>query len=113
MTFLGSQESSQVFCQICFGDLLIHGELFHPFLLQTLLMRWGSLNGFVQNVLHQASPGLTTIGWLWPSEGLGGRLAIVSDRALPREQCHVWGYGWNRELASHSSWLNQPGNFLW
>lgn len=87
MTFLGSQESSQVFCQICFGDLLIQGELFHPFLLQ----RWGSLNGFVKNVLHQASPRLTTIGWLWPSEGLGGRLAIVSDRALPRRQCQVLG----------------------
>lgn len=35
VTFLGSQESSQVFYQICFGDLLIQGELSHPFLLQT------------------------------------------------------------------------------
>ena len=96
-----------MFCQICFGDLLIHGELFHPPPDPSHEM------GQPQNVLHQASPGLTTIGWLWPSEGLGGRLAILSDRALPREQCQVWGYGWNRELASHSSWLNQPGNFLW
>ena len=54
-------------------------------------MRWGSLNGFVKNVLHQASPGLTTVGWLWPSEGLGGRPAIVSDRAPPKEA--VSGFG--------------------
>lgn len=50
-------------------------------------MRWGSLSGFVQNVLGQASPGLTTVGGLlWLGEGLGVRLATVSRPAFPWRQ---------------------------
>lgn len=74
-------------------------------------MRWGSLSGFVQNVLGQASPGLTTVGgWLWPSEGLGVRLATVSP-SLPLEA--VGGTGSWPHTALFLSWgLIQPGNFL-
>lgn len=67
-------------------------------------MRWGSLSEFVQNVLGQANPRLTTIGgWLCPSEGLGVRVAVVSGPAFPWRQAvsGFWG-GWNKKLASHS-----------
>ena len=63
VTFLGSQESSQVFIRYTLVTCSFKESC--PILFssrQTLLMRWGSLNGFSKNVLHQASPGLTTIG---------------------------------------------------